>query len=54
MDTTKNTAKNIAVPSIQPVLIPSLATPIISEIIEATNKTLNVGYSKHSIIWVRI
>ena len=44
----------MAVPSIQPVLIPSLATPIISETIEAANKTLKVGSSKHSIICSRI
>ena len=54
IETTKNTAKKIAVPSIQPVLIPSLRTPIIRDTIEAANKTLKVGSSKHSIIWAKI
>ena len=36
----------MAVPSIQPVLRPSLATPIARETIEAINKILSIGSSK--------
>ena len=54
METTKNTAKKIAVPSIHPVERPSLATPMIKETIEATNKTLKVGSSKQFMICCNI
>ena len=43
-----NTAPNIALPSIQPVLRPSFKRPMINDIIADTNNTLSVGSSKHS------
>ena len=55
MDTTMNTAKKkIAVPSIQPVLIPSLAIPMAKDTIEAMTKTLSVGSSKQSMMCWKI